>query len=262
MLRCLIVLATATVVALAGPAIGGAQIPDLSRRPEAFIPPPLHPGGVRLETRRLAEGVYALVSDRTGVDNSGFVVGERGVLVIDAHINAEMARQIQAAVRAVTPDHGPNSGTTVVITGRGFTSASAVSFGPDAATFTVDSDNQITATLGATSTTGFVDVSVTNAGGTGTLTNGFDSFVPPRELGSPCAAATLTWSGAPTLGQKRGWMMAGSEAMLRTSAALSLPLTTASTAARHSSTMTLRKAWPSSAEATAGVPLYVTGIPP
>ena len=102
MLRCLIVLATATAVALAGPAIGGAQIPDLSRRPEAFIPPPLHPGGVRLETRRLAEGVYALVSDRTGVDNSGFVVGERGVLVIDAHINAEMARQIQAAVRAVT----------------------------------------------------------------------------------------------------------------------------------------------------------------
>ncbi|MGH7544208.1 MAG: MBL fold metallo-hydrolase [Gemmatimonadota bacterium] len=102
MLRYLIALATATVVTLASPATGRAQIPDLSDRPEAFIPPPLHPGGAHLETRRLAEGVYALVSDRNGVDNSGFVVGERGVLVIDAHINAEMAGQIQAAVRAVT----------------------------------------------------------------------------------------------------------------------------------------------------------------
>ena len=36
------------------------------------------------------------------MDNSGFVVGERGVLVIDAHINGAMARQIQAAVRKVT----------------------------------------------------------------------------------------------------------------------------------------------------------------
>jgi cyclase len=50
----------------------------------------------------MAEGVYALVSSRIPVDNSGFVVGERGVLVIDAHINAEMARAIQTAVREVT----------------------------------------------------------------------------------------------------------------------------------------------------------------
>ena len=32
----------------------------------------------------------------------GFIVGDRGVLVIDAHINGAMARQIQAAVRRVT----------------------------------------------------------------------------------------------------------------------------------------------------------------
>ena len=36
------------------------------------------------------------------MDNSGFVVGERGVLVIDAHINGAMARQLQDAVRKVT----------------------------------------------------------------------------------------------------------------------------------------------------------------
>ena len=94
------ILGASTLVVLASS--GRAQIPDLSERPEAFIPPPLHPAGARLETRRLADGVYALVSNLNAVDNSGFVVGERGVLVIDAHINAEMAHQIQDAVKAVT----------------------------------------------------------------------------------------------------------------------------------------------------------------
>jgi cyclase len=36
------------------------------------------------------------------VDNGGFVVGSRGVLVVDAHINATLANKIQAAVRKVT----------------------------------------------------------------------------------------------------------------------------------------------------------------
>ena len=36
------------------------------------------------------------------MDNGGFIIGSRGVLVIDAHINATMANKIQAAVRAVT----------------------------------------------------------------------------------------------------------------------------------------------------------------
>ena len=57
---------------------------------------------MQLETRELGPGVYALLSNRPPVDNSGFVVGERGVLVIDAHFNGAMARQIQAAVREVT----------------------------------------------------------------------------------------------------------------------------------------------------------------
>jgi cyclase len=70
--------------------------------PDGWIPPPLGPAGVRLETKELGPGVYALLSDRPPVDNSGFIVGERGVLVIDAHINAAMAGQIQAAVRRVT----------------------------------------------------------------------------------------------------------------------------------------------------------------
>ncbi|MGH7563619.1 MAG: MBL fold metallo-hydrolase, partial [Gemmatimonadota bacterium] len=98
----LAVLAASTFVIPAGTEVARAQIPDLSEGPAAFIPPPLHPGGARLQTRQLGDRVYALVSNHNGVDNSGFVIGERGVLVIDAHINAEMAHQIQDAVKAVT----------------------------------------------------------------------------------------------------------------------------------------------------------------
>lgn len=70
--------------------------------PAGFIAPPLHPKGIQLETRELGPGVYALLSNHPMVDNNGFIVGEKGVLVIDAHINGAMARQIQDAVRAVT----------------------------------------------------------------------------------------------------------------------------------------------------------------
>jgi cyclase len=74
----------------------------LVEAPHGFIPPPLNPSGARLATKELAPGVYGLLSNKPPVDNSGFVVGEHGVLVIDAHINGAMAGQIQAAVRQVT----------------------------------------------------------------------------------------------------------------------------------------------------------------
>ena len=75
---------------------------EVANAPQGFIPPPLNPTGARLETKELAPGVYGLLSSKPPVDNSGFVVGERGVLVIDAHINGAMAGQIQTAVRQVT----------------------------------------------------------------------------------------------------------------------------------------------------------------
>jgi cyclase len=70
--------------------------------PTGWLPPPVNPTAVDLTTRQLAPGVYALLSTRPPVDNGGFIVGTRGVLVIDAHINATMANKIQAAVRKVT----------------------------------------------------------------------------------------------------------------------------------------------------------------
>jgi len=104
-MRCVktIILLGIVLLAAAVAPLGFAKRPlkDFSP-PEGFIPPPLNPAGVELQTKELAPGVYALLSGRPGVDNSGFVVGERGVLVIDAHINGTMARQIQAAVKRVT----------------------------------------------------------------------------------------------------------------------------------------------------------------
>lgn len=70
--------------------------------PAGFVPPPIHPEGVTLITKPLGNNVYALLSNHRLVDNSGFIVGERGVLVIDAHINGDMAQQIQDAVARVT----------------------------------------------------------------------------------------------------------------------------------------------------------------
>src|SRR5216684_2900601 len=77
-------------------------VPQISHGQTGFVAPPLNPTGVQLETKQLDSGVYALIASRPPVDNSGFVVGERGVLVIDAHINGAMAGLIQTAVRQVT----------------------------------------------------------------------------------------------------------------------------------------------------------------
>src|SRR5438046_10302479 len=77
--------------------------PELfTQAPPGFIPPPLNPSGARLETKALAPGVYGLLSSKPPVDNSGFVVGEHGVLVIDAHINGPMAGLIETAGRQFT----------------------------------------------------------------------------------------------------------------------------------------------------------------
>ncbi len=48
----------------------------------------------------LAEGVYALTTG--GDPNTGFIVGERGVLVIDARATPTLARETVAAIRQVT----------------------------------------------------------------------------------------------------------------------------------------------------------------
>jgi len=88
-----------------------------------------------------------------------------------------------ATVTNVSPTTGStDGGTIVIITGTGFTGATAVSFGSTAATrFTVDSDSQITAISPSVKSEGIVDVIVTTPGGT-SATSGADQFtyfLPP-----------------------------------------------------------------------------------
>jgi hypothetical protein len=74
-------------------------------------------------------------------------------------------------ISSFTP-RGGGTGTSVTITGTGFTGATAVKFdGTAAASFTVDSDTQITATTAAGTNTG--PITVTGAGGTGTSSTPF-----------------------------------------------------------------------------------------
>ncbi len=70
--------------------------------PKGFTPFFLDPTGADLEIKEISKGVYALLSSIPNVDNTGFVVGENGVLVIDSHINIGMAKLIQKRIREVT----------------------------------------------------------------------------------------------------------------------------------------------------------------
>jgi hypothetical protein len=76
-------------------------------------------------------------------------------------------------VAAVSPVTAPQ-GSTVTITGTGFTNSTAVRFGHVAASFTVTSDTSITAVAPAVAS-GLVNVFVTGPGGTSAVTTG-DQF--------------------------------------------------------------------------------------
>jgi hypothetical protein len=78
-------------------------------------------------------------------------------------------------VSSISPTSGPSAGgTSITISGTGFTGATGVKFGSTAATgYTVDSDTSITATSPAGS--GTVDVTVTTSGGTSATGSG-DQF--------------------------------------------------------------------------------------
>lgn len=80
-------------------------------------------------------------------------------------------------VTSVSPDAGPpNGGTAVTISGSGFTYATGVSFGENAAGFSVNNDSSITA-FAPTSDgeTGLVNVTVTDLGGASPTTTS-DTF--------------------------------------------------------------------------------------
>jgi len=100
-------------------------------------------------------------------------------------------------VSSISPTSGPvGGGTSVIITGTGFSGTTAVTFGATAATgFTVNSATQITATAPAGSA-GTVDVHVTTAGGV-SATNAGDQFT---YVAAPAVTGLSPTSGPATGG--------------------------------------------------------------
>ena len=118
-------------------------------------------------------------------------------------------------VKSVVPDIGPDSGgTTVTISGTGFTGATAVDFGAgNSAGYTVNSDTSITATS-PEGATGTVDVTVTTPVGT-SPTSSADQFTYTNDIssgytcsvpgfGSASFAVDTTESPAPPTSQDAG----------------------------------------------------------
>jgi len=100
-----------------------------------------------------SNGAYSAGAGWDACTGLGSPIGERILAVLRG----------PAAVTSVSPTSGP-PGTSITVTGTGFTGASAVGFGSTAAdTFSVDSDTQITVT--APNGAGTVDITVTTPGG-------------------------------------------------------------------------------------------------
>src|SRR5262249_58762847 len=87
---------------------------------------------------------------------------------------------IHPAITSFTPTSGP-VGTTVVITGTRLPGASSVTFNGVAASYTVNSSTQITATVPSGATTG--KIKVNTGGGSGTSATNFTVIVAPAGSG-------------------------------------------------------------------------------
>ena len=113
-----------------------------------------------------------------------------------ANIYAVVGNPPPPTVTGLQPTTGPaGGGTTVTITGTGFTGASAVDFGAHAASsFAVNSATSITATAPAGS--GTVDVTVTTPGGTSATSTADEySYTPAPTVAQVAPAAGPTGGG-------------------------------------------------------------------
>ncbi len=93
-------------------------------------------------------------------------------------------------LEALSPNAGPTTGgNAVTITGTGFNTTLAVTFGGTPASFTVVSPTQIVA-LAPAGTAGFVDVTVTTAGGSATASEAYTYVAAPAFILSPASGPT------------------------------------------------------------------------
>jgi Subtilase family len=126
---------------------------------------------------------------------AGATTGKIGVTTPAGSAISATNFAVAATITSFAPTSGA-PGTHVTITGSAFTGATAAKFNGIAATFTVNSSTQITATVPATATTG--PISVTSPGGTATSAAPFT--VAPRITGFTPASgkvgATVVVNGA------------------------------------------------------------------
>jgi hypothetical protein len=95
---------------------------------------------------------------------NGALMGKISVVAPGGTVVSTATYKVQPNITSFTPASGP-VGTTVVITGTAFTGATAVTFNGIAATFTVDSYSQITATVPCCGASG--KIKITTPGGLG-----------------------------------------------------------------------------------------------
>ncbi len=143
-----------------------------------------------------------LVTTLGSVGGSGIAVNPAGTraYATSSYANILMVLDVPTAVApavtSISPAFGDLSGgTSVTITGTGFTGATAVHFGAAAATtFTVDSSTQISATAPAATALGSVDVTVTTPSGT-SATASADRYAYVNEVAKATAAGRLAVGG-------------------------------------------------------------------
>jgi len=153
---------TVTVTANANPSNGGSVTGGGSYTP-----------GTNVLLTATASNGWAFTVWSDGSTNNPYTVT---VPATNITYTANFAPVAPPTVTSVSPSTGPIAGgTSVTITGTGFTGATAVNFGATAATsFTVNSATSITATSPA-GAAGTVDITVTTAGGT-SATSAADQF--------------------------------------------------------------------------------------
>jgi len=122
-------------------------------------------GGTEATTTTLTGSTFILATVPTGA-----LTGDVTVTTGSTVLSTLSSYSITPTLKSFTPPSGP-VGTEVTITGTGLTQATEVTFDNLSATFTVNSDSQITATVPTGAATG--KIKVTTKGGSATSSTSF-----------------------------------------------------------------------------------------
>jgi plastocyanin len=198
--RLVVLLAAVVLATLLGPAVAGSETPTIEARSSLTWQPPsvtVNPSGqVKIVNNNMGtHGVEWKTGPATPTCSAGVPVGntpaasgtgwsgsctfaQEGTYEFWCTVHGSAMKAVVTvtsagpvpAIKKVLPKKGPEEGgTAAIITGSGFTGASAVMFGATpAASFNVISDTEVSAVSPAEPKS-VVDVTVTTPGGTSTV---------------------------------------------------------------------------------------------